>query len=68
MRTFAILAFVLLLSPAALAQGKGMGFTGVDDPYEPPARPELTIDTGKTSTREAVATLLNFLHERGILA
>jgi adenylylsulfate kinase len=52
---------------AAVAQGKGMGFTGVDDPYEAPARPELTIDTGKTSTQAAVATLLNFLHERGIL-
>jgi adenylylsulfate kinase len=53
---------------AAVAQGKGMGFTGVDDPYEAPLRPELTIDTGTTSTQEAVATLLNFLHERGILA
>ena len=53
---------------AALAQGKGMGFTGVDDPYEAPARPELTVDTGKASTQEAVAMLLNFLRERGILA
>jgi adenylylsulfate kinase len=53
---------------AAVAQGKGMGFTGVDDPYEAPLRPELTIDTGTTTTREAVATLLNFLQDRGILA
>jgi adenylylsulfate kinase len=53
---------------AAVAQGKGMGFTGVDDPYEAPLRPELTIDTGKTSTQEAVAALLNFLREREILA
>src|SRR5262245_1135942 len=52
---------------AALAAGKGMGFTGVDDPYEPPAHPELTIDTGKTSTRDAVASLLAFLHQRGIV-
>jgi len=53
---------------AAVAQGKGMGFTGVDDPYEAPLTPELTIDTGTTTTKEAVATLLNFLHGRGILA
>jgi adenylylsulfate kinase len=53
---------------AALAAGKGMGFTGVDDPYEPPARPELSFDTGKTTTQQAVGTLLRFLHERGIIA
>jgi adenylylsulfate kinase len=53
---------------AAAAQGKGMGFTGVDDPYEPPLRPELTIDTGSTSTAEGVALVLRFLHGRGILA
>src|SRR6478736_6260374 len=46
---------------AAVAQGKGMGFTGVDDPYEAPLRPELTIDTGATSTTEAVAVVLRFL-------
>ncbi|MBO0701137.1 MAG: adenylyl-sulfate kinase, partial [Zavarzinella sp.] len=53
---------------AAVAQGKGMGFTGVDDPYEAPVKPELTIDTGTTSTKEAVALLVNFLQDRGILA
>ncbi|HEY2155280.1 MAG TPA: bifunctional sulfate adenylyltransferase/adenylylsulfate kinase, partial [Isosphaeraceae bacterium] len=31
----------------ALAAGKGIGFTGVDDPYEAPLNPEVTIDTGK---------------------
>jgi adenylylsulfate kinase len=53
---------------AAVAQGKGMGFTGVDDPYEPPTKPELTIDTGTTSTQEAVAIVYNFLRRREILA
>lgn len=53
---------------AAVAQGKGMGFTGVDDPYEPPLKPELAIDTGKTTTQEDVATVLNYLQESGILA
>ena len=45
-----------------------MGFTGVDDPYEAPAKPELTIDTGTTSTAEGVAVVLRFLQQRGILA
>jgi len=53
---------------AALAAGKGMGFTGVDDPYEPPLKPELTIDTGKKTTHEAAAGVLNLLRERGIIA
>jgi adenylylsulfate kinase len=53
---------------AAVVQGKGMGFTGVDDPYEAPIKPELTIDTGSTSTVEAVAIVLRFLQQRGIIA
>ena len=53
---------------AAVAQGKGIGFTGVDDPYEAPVTPELTIDTTKTSTQEEVALVLQFLQQRGIIA
>src|SRR5437870_2043230 len=34
---------------AAVAEGKGMGFTGIDDPYEAPLKPELTIDATSTS-------------------
>ena len=49
-------------------EGKITGFTGVDDPYEAPVKPELTIDTGKKSTHDAVADLLQFLSQRGILA
>ena len=52
----------------AVAKGKGMGFTGVDDPYEAPLKPELTIDTGKNSTQESVAVLLSYLEQRGIVA
>ncbi|HEX3149261.1 MAG TPA: adenylyl-sulfate kinase [Gemmataceae bacterium] len=53
---------------AAVAQGKGMVFTGIDDPYEAPVAPELTIDTGSTSTQEGVARVLQFLQQRGIIA
>jgi adenylylsulfate kinase len=52
---------------AAVAQGKGMGFTGVDDPYEPPVNPELTIDAGKLSVQEAVVAVLNYLMKRGLV-
>ena len=52
---------------AALAGGKGMGFTGVDDPYEPPLKPELTLDCTTKSVEELVLELVRFLEKRGIL-
>jgi adenylylsulfate kinase len=52
---------------AAVAQGKGMGFTGVDDPYEAPSSPELTIDAGKSTVQESVAQILNYLEKRGVV-
>jgi adenylylsulfate kinase len=52
---------------AALAAGKGMGFTGVDDPYEPPSKPELTIDCATKSTQELVLELVRYLEHRGLL-
>ena len=44
---------------AAVASGKPMGFTGVDDPYEPPLNPEVTIDTSKLSIQECVDAIIN---------
>jgi sulfate adenylyltransferase len=32
-------------------------FTGISDPYEPPARAELTIDTSVTPVEESVARI-----------
>ena len=52
---------------AAVAAGRGMGFTGIDDPYEPPLHPELTYDASRQSVEEGVAMILNYLHERGLL-
>lgn len=51
----------------ALAAGKGMGFTGVDDPYEPPLKPELVIHNDKVTPQEAAAQVLEYLEERGLL-
>ena len=47
--------------------GQLKNFTGVDDPYEAPLAPELTIDATATSPQEATVILLQFLEKQGIL-
>ncbi len=51
----------------ALAAGKGMGFTGVDDPYEPPLKPELVIHNDQITPQEAAAQVLACLEQKGLL-
>jgi adenylylsulfate kinase len=53
---------------AALAEGKGMGFTGVDDPYEEPSKPELVLCCDELSPEEGAAKVLSYLEERCIVA
>jgi adenylylsulfate kinase len=48
--------------------GQLKGFTGIDDPYEPPLKPEVTVDATSTSPQEAAAQLLEYLQAQGILA
>jgi sulfate adenylyltransferase len=43
-------------------------FTGVSDPYEPPADAELNIDTSKVTPEQAAQQILAHLHQRGLLA
>lgn len=52
---------------AAVAEGKGMGFTGVDDPYEPPASPEVTLDTSKQGVAECVDQIIDKLLALGYI-
>lgn len=52
----------------ALAAGKGMGFTGVDDPYEAPLKPELVIHNDKVTPQEAAVQVLDYLEAQGLLA
>jgi adenylylsulfate kinase len=52
---------------AALASGKGMGFTGVDDPYEAPLKPEVTMDATGTSPQQAAVILIEYLEKQEIL-
>jgi adenylylsulfate kinase len=47
--------------------GELKGFTGIDDPYEPPLNPELTIDATATSPQEAAALLLQYLEKQGLI-
>lgn len=53
---------------AKARQGIIKGFTGIDDPYEEPVNPELSIDTSNISQEEAVQQLLVYLENEGYLA
>ncbi|GIW12810.1 MAG: hypothetical protein KatS3mg062_0249 [Tepidiforma sp.] len=46
--------------------GKRPGFTGIDDPYEPPLQPELRLDTGSQPVEESLTALLDLLEARGL--
>jgi len=47
--------------------GQLKNFTGIDDPYEAPLHPELTIDATSTSPAQATVLLLEYLQEQGII-
>jgi adenylylsulfate kinase-like enzyme len=47
--------------------GQLKNFTGIDDPYEAPAHPELTIDATHTSPQEATVQLLRLLAKHGLI-
>lgn len=49
---------------AKARRGEIANFTGIDDPYEPPANPELRIDGGTVSVAEAGASVLDLLERR----
>ena len=43
---------------ALARQGKILNFTGVDDAYEPPTNPEVTIDTRSVPVAEGTAMVM----------
>ena len=43
------------------------GFTGVDDPYEAPVDPEVTLDTVNRTVEENARSIIAFLEEKGFL-
>jgi adenylylsulfate kinase len=48
--------------------GELKNFTGIDDPYEAPLQPELTIDATHTSPQDAAVLLLKYLEQQGLMA
>ena len=52
---------------AAVAEGKGIGFTGIDDPYEAPLNPEVTIDTSKLNVQQSADAIIARLLELGYI-
>ncbi|TLD22057.1 hypothetical protein PspLS_07742 [Pyricularia sp. CBS 133598] len=47
--------------------GEIKGFTGVDDPYENPTKPDLTVDVSKQSVRSIVHQIVLTLESKGLL-
>ena len=49
---------------ARARRGEIRNFTGLDDPYEPPEHPELTLDTRALSVDQSVAAVLGRIGDR----
>jgi len=47
--------------------GEIKGFTGIDDPYEPPHDPDVVVKTDRTSIQACVKAILHHLEETGRL-
>ena len=52
---------------AQARRGAIKGFTGIDDPYEAPAAPELTLDTTSASAGENARRVMAVLRERALV-
>ena len=48
-------------------RGEVIGFTGLDDPYEPPADPEFTLDTVSNAIEVDARLILRALRARGFV-
>ncbi len=52
---------------AAARRGTIKNFTGIDDPYEAPLAPEVTLETTRATAEENARKILGALRERGYL-
>lgn len=52
---------------AKARRGELANFTGVDDPYEPPLAPELTLDTVACNPADNADRILRYLQTKGFL-
>jgi sulfate adenylyltransferase len=51
----------------AMQDGHPMGFTGVDDPYEPPIDPEITLKGYGATPEENARIIVKYLEEQGYI-
>jgi sulfate adenylyltransferase len=51
----------------AMIDGKPMGFTGVDDPYEPPIEPSITLKGYGASAEDNARKIVAYLEEQGYI-
>ncbi|MDO8755400.1 MAG: adenylyl-sulfate kinase, partial [Anaerolineales bacterium] len=51
----------------AMVDGKPMGFTGVDDPYEPPIEPAITLKGFGSSPEDNARIIIKYLEEQGYI-
>lgn len=47
--------------------GEIKNFTGVSDPYEPPTRPEITVNSEKETVEESFGKIMSYLEAQGFL-
>ena len=52
---------------ARARRGEIVGFTGIDDPYEAPQHPEITLETLEHTPEENARVVLNMLIEQGFV-
>ena len=52
---------------AKARRGEIKGFTGIDDPYEPPLHPEIKLDTVEHTPEENARLILNYLMQQGLV-
>ncbi len=52
---------------AKARRGELKGFTGIDDPYEPPEHPEITLDTVRRTPEENARLILDHLIQQGFV-
>jgi len=52
---------------AKARRGEIHGFTGIDDPYDPPASPEITLETTNATAEENARRILALLEARAFL-
>jgi sulfate adenylyltransferase len=52
---------------AGARRGEIKGFTGIDDPYEPPEHPEITLETVNHTAEENARIILDYLIRQGLV-